>query len=365
MKISIVTTSIHGPQFIQEYCKNLKEHNHEEEINFIVIGDNKTPEDKWKIDFDYSVKFWSLYHQKEWFNSNKIENLVRFFPENNPRRRNFGYIQALLNNPDIIISIDDDNLPDGDWLSGHINALKSTHLESISSNNIINPCEILDTNHKIFSRGYPISEISIASFGYSPKRKIFKEPVVNLGLWSKSPDVDCLLNLVYPDIESKGIEVGLPRNFSTNQYLPLNTQNISFKREIAPIFWNVYMKDLFGLPFDRYDDIWNGLFINKICNHLGLPISFGDPISIHDRNVHNLIKDLQIEYIGILLNSKLWKYVMNLQLKESDIIGSYLELSNFIVKQEIFFNSELKKYFKELGESMKLWILILEKLKCI
>ena len=41
MKITIVTTTINIPYFLESYIKNFQKHNHRD-ITFIIIGDRKT-----------------------------------------------------------------------------------------------------------------------------------------------------------------------------------------------------------------------------------------------------------------------------------------------------------------------------------
>jgi hypothetical protein len=50
--------------------------------------------------------------------------------------------------------------------------------------------------------------------------------------------------------------------------------NTSFVSKIIPAFYQLYMKHM---GVDRFNDIWSGIFLKKIVDHLGDNISLGTP----------------------------------------------------------------------------------------
>jgi len=371
MKVAIVTTTINPPDFLLNYFNNFvkwidKNNYSRDDILFIVVGDNKTPHklySKKSRVYDFPVEYWNPVDQDIWLLKH-YNNLHRdLIPENNPRRRNFGYLRAIELNADYIITIDDDNVPkDTNWLQEHLAPLQGKKLPIVySRNKCINPCKALSHNRIIvYARGFPINRMLSDSFIIENKidnRKI----VLNEGLWTESPDVDAFTNIIYNSLTSYGTsEEGFI--VEKDNYIPINTQNTAFTKEIAPIFWNIYMNSIYDLPLERYCDIWGGLFAQKVINHLNGAVSFGKPIVSHKRNVHNYGRDLRVEWMGILLNPRIWDFVTNLKLHSGSYISSYLEIADEIEFELRFSDDIVNKFKKHLADAMRTWIELTEKL---
>lgn len=165
MKISIVTTTIRIPYFIDSYIKNFKKYNHKH-INFIIIGDLKTHKGIKRYikglnaKPEHSFDYWDVYRQKEWLK--RFPRLDRLIPYNSIQRRNIGYIIAYEAGSDIIISVDDDNYAaTDDFIGMHSIVATTAHIYTVrSSTSWFNPCDYLETRtqRRIYPRGFPYSK---------------------------------------------------------------------------------------------------------------------------------------------------------------------------------------------------------------
>jgi hypothetical protein len=86
-----------------------------------------------------------------------------------------------------------------------------------------------------------------------------------------------------------------------NTWSPFNYQNTSLARELIPC----YYRPLSGL---RNADIWTSYLFNKLAEHFGDVITFGQPLAKQIRNEHNLFDDLDVE----LENNKETDYFVEL-----------------------------------------------------
>ena len=132
-----------------------------------------------------------------------------------------------------------------------------------------------------------------------------------------------------------------------DNYMPINTQNVSYTNEISKIFWNICLQER---GFKRYDDIWNGIILNKIINVMNKHrISFGNPMVNHNRNSHNYNADLRDEFLGIIYNSKLFETIKNIDIDGSSYEEMYLCLAKKLSESTI-------KEFVDIGKRMNRWL---------
>ncbi len=376
MKITAVTTTINLPEVLFEFQKNLSENDHYD-VNFIVIGDNKTP--YWvsqfcsEENFDWlRVEYWSPKDQKEWLSGLNTDTSL-IIPENDIRRRNIGFLLALQGGADVIVSLDDDNYPisGSDWLGTLNRAMepKDGYNEVSSKNNFINPCNILVYgNEYVYSRGYPLNywyTDSFSSYITPGKKKV----IMHQMLWTNKPDVDAVSNLIYPNLKTCGFVA--PSGFvgpiepmlvaQEGQYFPVDTQSLAFSKELS-VFHALYQEPLFGLPSHRYDDIWAGLFCQKLANKFGDGYSFGAPLVEHRRNTHDYIRDLQTEYIGMVLNSKMWKFIQDLDIQSQTYKSGFLEIADALPGGFKEYDPRVRGYIQNLSKSIRCWVELLERL---
>lgn len=357
------------PVFLCEYYKNFDAFNHkDEDVRFIIVGDNRTPKIAEDFVKEYSnnrylTEYWSPTSQDQWLKKkfpNKPEQLRSVIPENDMRRRNFAYLRALEIDSDVVITIDDDNypLPNVDWLGLHLENLEAKRCRSIFSiNSFVNPCRFFASEAPFYSRGYPLAYWFMDDTNYSFALNS-RESVLNQGLWTGKPDVDSYTNLIYPNLKTEYTASMLPRySVEPNNYFPVNTQNTSFKKELS-IFHNLYMEPIYNLPSHRFDDIWAGLFCMKLIHRRGKTASFGNPIVEHRRNTHNYQKDLQTEFIGVVLNTKMWDFIKDFEIQSTDYNRGFLEIAQGLEREfaKVFTDNKIIKYLHRLADSMRLWV---------
>ena len=371
MKTSIVTTTINIPKFLDAYTANFLDCKiNPNDITFIIVGDTKTPEEAKTFVNNYSkefpIEFWNVKDQEKWIDENypnNKEDVAFAIPYQSVRRRNFGYLRALELGSGVIITIDDDNLPQGDWLGDHLKAfIQGSAMPTVfSPNKIINPCEMLSCNHTpVYMRGYPISEIYRDEFieSFSNDRTV----VLNMGLWTNKPDVDSYTNIMFPDLISHGLALKERYACKPFHFIPINTQNTALLKEVMPAFYLLFQDTpIYEHKIDRFDDIWSGYILQQIAFCKGDTVSFGIPLTNHERNVHDLNKDLKIEFPGIALNRNMLDYIMSI-----DVNGTYLEcykqmidgLENRIKGK---YTEVIDIYFQRMFKAMKIWTNLVER----
>lgn len=158
--------------------------------------------------------------------------------------------------------------------------------------------------------------------------------VLNMGLWIGHPDLDAVTILYHEGLDGRCRINGedLKREkvvVDKGTYFAVCSMNTSFVSKVIPAFYQLYMNYL-GVV--RFDDIWSGIFIKKIADHLGDNICLGIPLVYHDKRARNIFKDLKKEIEGIAINEILWKIVDETNLFGKDYYECYLELANELEK---------------------------------
>ena len=370
MKTAIILTSIFEPDYLKIYEQNLLESGIEnDEVCFIVIGDNKTPHESYRkiqCSLKYPLFYLSPIDQKYWINDNKLKIDSVVVPENSSRRRNIGYLFAMQTGFDNYIVIDDDNLPvkGTNWLRSHISALtRSSNKITVSSKNkYVNPCAYTKSNTSLlYARGYPISEYFKDTF-FAQSIQDCNVVDVNTALWVDDPDIDAGFHLLYDNVKSISVD---NKSFviGYNNYIPINSQNTMYSKRISPIFWNVHQPNVLDVSLDRFDDIWNGLFISKVLHRIGGSVSFGNPVVLHKRNSHNYNKDFKKEHIASIINCELWNYISKeIDVYSSNVIDCYREIATELCLFTKYENDYINEAINEIGDSMIKWTNAVEQL---
>ena len=368
MKASIILTTINIPELLLGYADNFEKYGHKEKVNFILIVDKKTPVAAKNIiskikKQGFEAEHWSLKKQDSFLR--KIPRLRKILPYNTDARRIIGILRALERKDNFIILIDDDNyVGKEDFFDGHSITGQTINLCSVSSTNKwFNSCSVLKTypsNAQIYHRGFPYSK-RFNDFYKWGKRKA--RIIANAGLWTEDPDLDAISRL---ERKVKTVSLFKENKFvlEKNTFAPINSQNISILNEALPAYYYVIMgKEIKGLKIDRYGDIWGGLFLEKVADHLGDTISFGNPLVDHRRNPHNLLNDLKQELWGMLITEELVLFLEETKLSKRNYADCFYELSDLLYKRfskgnfkNKFIDKDLKNYFITLSQEMKIWV---------
>jgi reversibly glycosylated polypeptide / UDP-arabinopyranose mutase len=260
-----------------------------------------------------------------------------------PRRvsaiRNYGFLKAYQMGADIIISIDDDCYP----VPGH--DLVKLHVQNLS---LKTPKNWTNTNpdaRHMYTRGMP----------YLNREE---QPVMlSHGLWTNVLDHDGPTHLRHINFRAEFAEHFL-QIIPTGAYFPMCSMNFAFRREITPLMYFPLMgEDNKGNKwgYDRFDDIWAGIFAKKIMDHLGYGVVNGAPFVEH-RKASDPFKNLQKEAMGIEMNEEVWEMVDKTIIDEIHPSECYQQLSLSI-------SVKRKRNFKKICVAMNTWVKVLKKMK--
>jgi len=242
--------------------------------------------------------------------------------------RTYGFIMAQRYIPDLIVTLDDDCYPvkGQDVVKGHLKALETDGVNIQAFDTMFN------INVDAKPRGFP-------------KLHRNARTVINHGLWEGVPDLDGKTQVELGAVKGKPkphsvqIPVGI-------QY-PMCSMNVAFRPEVTPLMYFPPM----GLdqPYDRFDDIWCGLFSKKVCDHLGLSVRTGNPF-VHHSRASNAQVNKKKEAPGLPINETLWEVVADIELTEEAVKDAYAELIEKVCSKMGGL------YWRQLDEYVKLWL---------
>ena len=290
-KTALVITSIANDthSILNQYALESKKYN----INFIVIGDKKSPND-FKIG---GCDFYSIERQ-----ATLGYRLSKNLPTNHYSRKNIGYLAAIEQGAEVIIETDDDNIPLEDFWEPRSIGLRA---RPIKNGDWVNIYRFFSTLN-IWPRGFslekilePLPKMGVSVSAYSP---------IQQGLADENPDVDAIYRLT-----SK-----LPINFDNHENIaleagsicPFNSQNTTWFKEAFPL---LYLPSYCSF---RMTDIWRSFVAQRIAWTCGWPIIFHGSTVRQERNEHRLMKDFEDEITGYLNNSVLVSTLTKLSLKD-------------------------------------------------
>ena len=180
-----------------------------------------------------------------------------------PRRsdavRNYGFLLAAREKPDLIVTLDDDCYPSDAPGTPEENFLKA-HWRMLETPGSDLP--VLDT---MFAAVLPVRPRGFPKIGRDVRT------VVNHGLWNGVPDLDGETQL-----RNEGLRVTFPPHsvqVPSGVLFPMCGMNLSFRPEALPIAYYLPMGQ--GQPYHRFADIWCGWILKKVCDHLGWSVRSG------------------------------------------------------------------------------------------
>jgi hypothetical protein len=302
-KVALITTTINVPTVLERYVIDWKRDS-DEDLEIIVAGDVQTPAETQEyvegvldgtyigIDTSNATRWRSHY----------------VIGTRSIQRRNLALLHAISIGADVIITVDDDNLPSDHYVRRMLNRLGAKRQSLWTSpNGWFNPGGLLSP--PTWARGFPIHERSttpgamLGVCGPGGHRLVLGSThrpsvdptdvdsvaVVN-GLTTGDPDVDAFERLAN---QPWATHVMASQNMvlNTGTWAPINTQNTGFTREAAPLF-----QVMCGVG--RYDDILASYVARAVLDSFHMHVSYGHPTTHSVRNEHDLIKDLENELFG-------------------------------------------------------------------
>ncbi len=367
MKTALVLTTIHVPTVLKSYIDNCRRYGHRD-VAFIVIGDLKTPPQCLRYlnslkKSGYAFIYLGPREQNEWLK--KHPDLKKMLPFNSIQRRNIGYLLAVQRGADVLISIDDDNyaVPGIDYIKAHgkVGTIRETAVIS-SSCGWVNLCSYLKTSpaHAFYHRGFPLNKRWLQ--GRNRIHKMKKRVVVNAGFWLGDPDVDTITRLEEP---FKVIRSAMPcRSMALAKHTshPFNSQNTAFYKDVLPCMFLITLGRVNSrLTIDnfRFDDIWMSYFLKKAADVMDDLVAFGEPMVVQRRNPHDLLKDLEKEFLPSLMTPKLVEILDNIKLSSSSYSRLYEELSfrlqDSVLAKKILTPLE-QDCLRKTAQGMRIWL---------
>ena len=279
MKVAICTTTINVPDMLKLHLAEV----HDSSVRIFVACDKKTPTDWGDLK---SPALWPIFpdEQAPW----KCSPLI---PWNCIQRRNIAFLEALNWGADVIISLDDDNLPlwpgfadvmSSDFMPG----APHSGLEVSGSDDWFDVGRLLIPRAR--HRGFPMQKEGEGIVGPVTGVKIG----VVAGSAMGDPDVDAITRIVAkPEVHQISELLNAGVTVHPHTWTVFNSQNTAIAREFLPAW--------FMFPFvGRMDDIYASLVVQRVMRERGHRVHFGHPLVWQQRNEHNLIKDLRAEIDG-------------------------------------------------------------------
>lgn len=266
----IVTTTVSSP------TEATKKFAAMEDWQLVVVGDTKTPHDEYK----------------------SMENLIYLSPEDQEaiskplsdaigwrsiRRRNFGFIYAYNQGAEIIATVDDDNIPYEYW-GQNIVVGENVEVELYTDDlGVFDPISVTE-HSQLWHRGFPVQFVSKRKPVFLGKKNI--KCLVQADFWDGDPDIDAICRLPNnPQVKFKPFN-----KFASSVIAPFNSQNTFLHRDVIPFYMMIP-------HVGRMDDIWGAYLLQQsIDDHTF--ICYSSPTVYQDRNVHDLVIDLEQEVIG-------------------------------------------------------------------
>ncbi len=271
-KIAIIVPTIREDR-IEAFKKAWAEQFAKYEVRLFVVHDGKRPYVEY-IGGSSTKNIGQVLFSVEYIMGKKYKHLIF---NRSDVCRNLGFALAKkLDNPDIYISLDDDVLPDGDTIGRHIAALNVQDMTEWVSTLVGRPV-----------RGIPYEVRNVPVY-------------LSHGIWKGVPDLDAPDQLVngIPAHYLPVIDV-IPKGV----YFPLCAMNFAFRKEALPY---IYQAPMNTHGFDRFGDIWSGIYLKREFDKLGWAVYTGYASVIHQR-ASNVYANLEKEAKGIRLNEFVWK----------------------------------------------------------
>jgi hypothetical protein len=245
----------------------------------LVVGDKKTPHDSY-TNRD-KVRYLSVTGQEA-----LGFELVKHVPYNHYCRKNLGYLTAIQQGAQTIAESDDDNRPYDYW-HADISKLGTASHKLLKAPRIANIYKFFSPS-RIWPRGLPLDAIE---FPTAPILEDSQGETVMIvqGLADKSPDVDAIHRLVFPDTETIFERSHEAIVLDQGVYCPFNSQNTLWAREA---FCYLYLPMFVRF---RFTDILRGFVAQRGIMALGGRLAFTPASVYQDRNVHNILRDFADE----------------------------------------------------------------------
>ena len=363
----MVLTTIGDPASLDGYYMNFLSNEHLKQVRVIVIPDRKTAAAAFERCTHLRSQGMAIdcptIEEQQCF-LRKVGFPAELIPYDSDNRRNIGYLMALTEQIDFLISIDDDNYcpAEEDFFAQHSIVCEQPRKTCVVEANggWFNVCDQLTIEPTLptYARGFPYfargKRTTVREWEYETAVRI------NAGLWLQEPDLDALTWLNAP-VRSTAF-CGASVVLGDHTWSPVNTQNTAVHRDVIPSYYFVRMGcPVSGMRIDRYGDIFSGYFSQACAKSLGDSVRIGTPIAAHRRNSHNYLRDATQELACICVLEDLLPWLQEYRLSGKDYLQTYESLSHGLEEAACLFHGfiwteETVKFLRSTANIMREWV---------
>ncbi|MDP9452386.1 MAG: hypothetical protein M3P97_03145 [Actinomycetota bacterium] len=240
--------------------------------HLVVVGDRKTPP-------DYHLDNGTYVGPDEQERIDKeLSDLIGW---NCIQRRNFGFLIAHEMGAEVVAVVDDDNVPLEGW---GIDVMAGRPVEVnhyTTSLPAFDPIGATNYPH-LWHRGYPLQLLPRRDYSECSRQVV--TPDVQADFWNGDPDIDAICRMQFaPDCSFDDEMFPL----SSNAITPFDSQNT--------FLTSSWLEHYFLFPgVGRMDDIWAAYYLQG----KGASVVFGKASVVQERNPHDPVTDMKLEYAG-------------------------------------------------------------------
>lgn len=284
MRIALISTTIHVPEVLTRYRELGPD------VSFIVAGDRKTPHREAREIVEGRGNGLYLSDTDQEKLGYRSSDVIGW---NQVSRRNIALLEAISQGFDVVVTVDDDNIPaTDDYFDIYAQLLGEPFSGlSIGSNaGWLNAGEFLEP--AVYHRGFPY-EFRHRDLRYEVQPVSELRVGIAAGLWLGDPDIDAMERLTNrPNVTSMNALAQGGFAVRPGTWAPFNSQNTACVGELAPL-----MMVLVGVG--RFDDIFASYIAQRIAWAAGYALHFGPPIVYQERNEQSLWRNLRDELYGM------------------------------------------------------------------
>jgi reversibly glycosylated polypeptide/UDP-arabinopyranose mutase len=253
--------------------------------------------------------------------------------------RYFGY---LISRKKYIISVDDDCIPARDT-NGVLVDIVAQHITNLATpatpfffNTLYDPYR----KGTDFVRGYPFSMRSGVECGLS------------CGLWLNLADYDAPTQALKPE-QKNSRYVDAVLTVPAGALMPVSGINMAFNRELVgpALLPALRLAGEGKLRWETVEDIWSGMCVKVICDHLGLGVKSGLPY-VWRKERGNAIESLKKEWEGVKLMEEVVPFFQSVRLRATTAEDCMVEMAK-TVKEQL---GQTDPMFARAAETMVEWV---------
>ena len=314
MNIALVMTTINIPTVLELYRR------HGPDVHIIVVGDYKTDPGAAAYCHELDCHYLSVDDQKAL--GYKVSELIGW---NCVMRRSIGVLEAVRSGADVIVTVDDDNIPKYRDYFEQVEAAFEYDVECSMAESVTGFFNLGDFAIDRYTyRGYPFT-LRSKTTPYTFRDALVKVGILN-GLIYGDPDISAAERIIRnPDVRVYQTRATDGIALAHDTWSPVNAQNTAWARELSPLAFC-------ASGIGRYDDIWGSYIAQQVMSGTDYHVMFGQPHVNQKRGVNNGWKNtmrcLKDEIMGMEYTEDFIKRVKCVPMHPDDIMGNYSRIAD-------------------------------------